>query len=223
MTCNYTIGFHSLGIVGDIVRQIDIQASRLSNQTIHTNLIAHFGCVNETRVFKQCPVRPSRNDYPTTTIIRTIVFVKNDFQVDQIIIKRSASGQDQTKFRICTISTDFITGRGRGIHTCKGGVHLTRQPVSRFTHSLVHNFRLLLRPVDVINLEIEIIRLVNNKGSLGIGQRFRRIHIIVFGVWSNSNPADRVNLDGIAYVFNITFVITIGEVSVNVRLIQVLK
>jgi hypothetical protein len=83
-------------------------------------------------------------------------------------------------------------------------------------HCRVEHVHVLLRPVDAVNVEIEILRLIDRERLLAVGQRFRIGYVRVFRVIVDRDLADRSDLDRAAGFSDLAFVVAIANLSLPV-------
>ena len=75
----------------------------------------------------------------------------------------------------------------------------------------------MLGTVDRIDVEVEVLLLIDKKGLVGVGQDLGRVDVGVFDIVTDGDIADGSNLDGVARLADIAFVVTIANTGLAIN------
>ena len=143
---------------------------------------------------------------------RHIRLVKFDPEIDKVLVRR-VRRECQNGRRI---RADRVARRNQRVARRDVLVGLISQLVGRSADRLIHHIDVLLGPVEIVNYKIEILRLVDEQRLLGVGQSLGR-DVGVLDVVIDRRVADRRDLDGIALLRDVAFVIAVHNARLPVN------
>ena len=103
------------------------------------------------------------------------------------------------------------------------GVNNIVHRIGRALHRFIHQLRIGLCIIDIIHSKVKILRLVDLQLLLFTGDVLWGIDVCTFDVVLNRYVTNLIDLDGIAEIFDLTFVVAVEQIQINVAFVQMVQ
>src|SRR5699024_562394 len=156
-----------LGGVWDVVGDVDVKASGPGNHAIHQSGVALASVVSKAGIQQHETLVLGRHDNPPA-LRRYVCLVQSSFHFDNDLIGVVL----RNNHRGCIVAHNGFHGSGGSTSLEQTGkilVSLVRKAVGRRSHGSVHQVRACLHTVHIVDLHIEVVALVDDKGLVAGG------------------------------------------------------
>nr|DAH26458.1 MAG TPA: hypothetical protein [Caudoviricetes sp.] len=200
----------------DVVGHINVETGDAANKAVDEGFLSGGrGALGET-VIEQEEGMNVRRDNDSTARVGDVRLVELRLELHDVLIdvgggKGNGGGG----------GADGVTGSGTGgDHAEKVGVGNVGEGVGGAAHRGIDQLARGLHLVHVIDLEVEVLGLVNNKGLIGRGQGFGSVDVGILGVALHGDRTDGVDVDSVAMVADLALIVAVDEVGGDVRLFE---